>query len=430
MMMKSDISPNRLWTLFSKLKPKSEFSRNVLTLMTGTTIAQAIPIAISPILTRIYTPENFGVFAIFIAISSIFGSIANARYEQAIMLPKKDEDAINIFALSFIITIILSLLLLICVVVINNFYTELIDNKEILFWLYFIPLSVLLTGVYNILNYFNNRKQNYSDIANATITKSIVSATIQLLFGLLKSGVMGLIGGQLISNFFANLKLIKNITNEKELLFSIKKLKLIAVAKKYRNFPKYSLLAVLANTFSVHFTNILISSFYSISTLGFYSLVQRVLGMPTALIGGAIGQVFFQEATKEKQRTGKITHTFTSTFIKLLVLGFPTFGILFFIIEDLFALVFGEEWRIAGVYAKVVIPLFFIKFISSTLSKTLIIFEKQKSELLINLLLISTSILLLLFFNNFNQFLHYFTICMSLNYFLFLLYYHKLSKGN
>ncbi|MEA1954756.1 MAG: hypothetical protein U9O24_10240 [Campylobacterota bacterium] len=78
--------------MLSKLKPKSEFSRNVLTLMTGTTIAQAIPIAISPILTRIYTLEDFGIFALFIAITAIFGSIANGRYELAIMLPKKDNN--------------------------------------------------------------------------------------------------------------------------------------------------------------------------------------------------------------------------------------------------------------------------------------------------------------------------------------------------
>ena len=89
--------------MLNKLKPKSDFTRNVLTLMTGTTIAQAIPVAISPLLTRIYAPEDFGVYALFISLATIFGSVANARYELAIMLPKKDEDAINIFALGFII---------------------------------------------------------------------------------------------------------------------------------------------------------------------------------------------------------------------------------------------------------------------------------------------------------------------------------------
>jgi len=81
--------------MLTKFKPKSEFSRNVLTPMTGTTITQAIPIAISPILTRIYTPEDFGVLALFVAITAIFGGIANGRYELATMLPKKDKYGIG-----------------------------------------------------------------------------------------------------------------------------------------------------------------------------------------------------------------------------------------------------------------------------------------------------------------------------------------------
>jgi len=112
------------------IKPKAEFTRNVLTLMTGTTIAQAIPIAISPILTRIYTPEDFGILALFMAVSSIFGSIANGRYELAIMLPKKDEDAINIFALGFIINSVLSFLLLLTVLIFHDYLVELLNNKE------------------------------------------------------------------------------------------------------------------------------------------------------------------------------------------------------------------------------------------------------------------------------------------------------------
>ena len=108
--------------MLNRFKPKSEFNRNILTLMTGTTIAQAIPIAISPILTRIYTPEDFGIFAIFLAITLIIGSIANGRYELAIMIPKKDEDAINIFALGFIITTFISLLLLVLVLIFQKYF--------------------------------------------------------------------------------------------------------------------------------------------------------------------------------------------------------------------------------------------------------------------------------------------------------------------
>ena len=204
--------------MIDRLKPKSEFNKNVITLMTGTTIAQAIPIAISPILTRLYTPQDFGVFTFFLAITAIFGSISNARYELAIMLPKKDEDAINIFALGFIISSVISFLVLFLVVLFNEYFVDLLGNKEIGMWFYFLPITIFLSGLWNNLNYFNNRKKQYKNLAKATIIKSIVLATVQLSIGFIKSGVAGLISGQIVSQFFANTKLLSNIVKNKVLI--------------------------------------------------------------------------------------------------------------------------------------------------------------------------------------------------------------------
>ena len=147
--------------MLERFKTKSEFSKNVLTLMTGTTIAQAIPVAISPILTRIYTPDDFGVFALFMAITAIFGSISTGRYDLAIMLPKKDEDAINIFALGFIITSSISFVLLVVVFIFQEYFVFFLKNEEIGVWLYLVPVSVFFIGTFNILSYFNIRKKNY-----------------------------------------------------------------------------------------------------------------------------------------------------------------------------------------------------------------------------------------------------------------------------
>ena len=415
--------------MINKLKPKSEFSRNVLTLMMGTTIAQAIPIAISPILTRIYTPEDFGLFALFIAIASIFGSIANGRYELAIMLPKKDEDAINIFALGFIITSTISCILLILAILFHDYFVTLLNNDKIGVWLYFVPIVVFFTGIFNILNYFNNRKKYYKDIATATITKSIILAITQLSIGFIKSGVTGLISGQILSQVFANMQLFKNIIKDKLLLSKISKIKIIALAKRYKDFPKFSMWAILANSLTYNLTNILISSFYNIKTLGFYSLVQRLLGMPSSLIGSSIGQVFMQEATKEKQEFGNSIKSFNLTLKKLILIALPSFLLLFLIVEDLFAFIFGEEWRVTGHYAQIVIPLFFVRFISSVLSVLLIVYEKQKVEFFINIILLATSTILIYCTSTFIEFLYIFSIVMSINYLLFIIYYFKLVKG-
>jgi O-antigen/teichoic acid export membrane protein len=284
------------------------------------------------------------------------------------MLPKKDENAINIFALGLIITFSMSFILLVLVVLFNEQITELLKNDEISVWLYFVPISVFFTGLYNILNYFNNRKKQYKDLAKATIIKSTVTAIVQLSVGFIKSGVTGLISGQIISQFFANTKLLKNILNDKILISNISKVQILILAKRYKDFPKFSTWAGLLNLSSTQLTNIIISVLYSIATLGFYSLVQRVLSIPSSIIGGAIGQVLFQKASKEMQETGNAINSFNNTLKKLIIIGLPFFAILFFIIVDLFTFVFGEEWKIAGTYAQIMIPLFFITFVISPLT--------------------------------------------------------------
>ncbi len=316
--------------VINKLKPKSEFSRNVLTLMTGTTIAQAIPIAISPILTRIYTPEDFGVFALFFALTMIFGSIVNGRYELAIMLPSEDEDAINIAALGIIIAAVISIVLFILILFFNQEIIGLLNNKDIYNWLYLLPISVFLIGLFNVLNYFNTRMKYYKDLSKALIYKSLVITVIQLSVGFIYQGATGLISGLIISNFFGNMKLSKNIIQNKKLIASLSIIKMKTLAKRYINFPKFSMWSALASTSSQHLTSILISSFFTIATLGFYSLSEKVLGVPSALIGRSIGQVFFQQATKEKIETGAVAKTFKLTFKKLFILSLPIFCTILF----------------------------------------------------------------------------------------------------
>ena len=417
--------------MISTQKKNFEFNKNVLTLLTGTTVAQAIPVAISPILTRIYTPEDFGLFSIFIAITAIFGSTVNARYDLAIMLPKKDEDAINLFALGFVITTIISFCIFILILIFNENLVYYLGNKEIGIWLYFLPLTIFLTGIWNILSNFNNRKKKYKILAKATILKSILLASLQLCIGYFKSGVTGLISGQIISNAFVNIKLILIILKDKTFVSKISKTKMISLGKRYINFPKFLVWGVLANTLSHNLISILISMFYSVTTLGFFSLVQRLLGMPSSLIGQSIGQVYFQQATKEKQKTGRAVKTFNNALKKLLIIGVPSFGFLFFFTEDLFAIIFGENWRMAGKYAKILLPLFFIRFVSSSLSSTNVIFEKQKIGLYINLILLISSTGLLLYSHfldfEFEKFLYHFSILLSLEYLFFLIYYWYLA---
>ena len=416
--------------MINKLKPKSEFSRNILTLMTGATIAQAIPIAISPILTRLYSPEDFGIFALFFSLTMIFGSIVNGRYELAIMLTSQDEDAINVAALGIIISTIISTVLFIFIIIFNQRITTLLTNKDISIWLYLLPVSVFLIGIFNVLNYLNSRMKYYKDISKALIYKSLVLTVIQLGVGLTFIGASGLISGLLISSFFGNMKLSKNIVQNKKLIASLSIEKMKTLAKRYINFPKFSMWSALTSTASQHLTSILISSFFNIATLGFYSLSEKVLGVPSVLIGRSIGQVYFQQGSKEKQITKRSIDAFRSTIIKLTAIGLPFFGILFFIIEDLFSIIFGESWRIAGQYAHILLPLFLIRFIVSPLTLTAIIYEKNILDLLFQVCLLGIIIFLILLNDNFETFLMLFTYVISVYYLIYLFIMYNLAKSS
>lgn len=407
--------------MIKKIVPKSNFAKNVLTLMTGTTIAQAIPIAITPILTRMYSPEDFGVLALFVAITAIMGSVANGRYELAIMLPTEDDDAINIAAMGLLIATVLSVVLFFPAIFLNDYIIEKLDNQFIGFWLYFVPPVVWLLGLYNILNYLNNRKKSYKDMAKATVYKSVAQAAVQLGIGAVKATASGLISGQIVSNLVANTRLALNVKRQYK-LSKISWLEMKRLAKRYIDFPKYSMWATLSNTLSYQLLNMLITVFYSVATLGFYSLAQRILGMPSSLVGDSIGRVYFQQATVEKNKTGKAVKIFKSTTKKLMVLSCAFFIPLYFVLPLVFAIAFGEEWRIAGEYSQLILPIFIFRFVSAALSNTNNIFEKQGLALTwqIGLLILSMATLFVSGYYQFGfeTFLKTYTLVISLHYIL------------
>ncbi len=420
--------------MMNALKIKSEFTRNVFTLMTGTIIGQAIPIAITPILSRMYTPKDFGVFALFISVSTIASVVANGKYELAIMLPKREKDAINLCALSFIITFIYSSLLLIIIIVFHSKIINYVNSEAIGVWLYFVPLIVFFICSYNILKFYNNRLKKYKDIAKANVLKSIVLVTIQLLVFHLVKGATGLISGEIASRCFANLKLFNNIFKDKKLLSYISLNKMIVLAKKYKKFPLFTCPASLANSISNKLYEIILPVLYEMSTLGFYSMSMRTLSVPGALIGDAIGQVFFREASKEKNETGKAIKSFNSALIKLLLIGLPTYGLLFFIIEDLFAFILSEKWRIAGKYAQILIPLCFMQFIVGPLTYMNQINLKNKLGMYWQLGLVAITFIILYFVYimkfEFKEMLQIYVFFSSLYYMFFLYLINKHTKKN
>lgn len=418
--------------MINRILPKSNFTKNIITLITGTTIAQALPIIASPILTRIYDPSDFGVFALFIAITTILASITNARYELAVLLPKKNEDAVLIVSLGLIINLIITSFLLIIITLFNYEIVNFFKLSEFSIWLYYIPITVFLIGIYNLLYYFNTRIKEYKDLRNSIIIKSIVLTVIQIAVGFIKPGVFGLITGDIISRFFANMKLLKNLLKFKIYLTYLKNLRLLALAKKYKQFPIFSLPAVLFSNFSYKSLDIYLPIIYNINTLGFYSLADRVLGSPIALISKAISQVYYQEAADNKNASISLYEIFTKTLKKLVVLSVLIFFPLYFVIEEIFIFVFGIKWEESAIIAKYLIFLFFCRFIVSPLTVTPFVYNKVKIDFYFQFTMFLLSLILcficFIFKLDFYDFIMMYSGIIGFYYIFYLIYLFILVK--
>lgn len=351
--------------------------------MIGTTIAQVIPIVVSPILTRIYTPEDFGLFALYMSINSIVSIVITGRYELAIMLPEKKVDAINITALSITLTALFSMVIFLLVHVFNNHITYILGVPEISAWLYLLPVTLLLTGIHQTLNVWSGRNKRFIRITLNKIVQNLSTAILNVSIGFLTKS-KGLILSTTIGKGIACITMIFDIIKRKEINYkeiSFTNMKLQAI--RYSNFPRYTAIAHVIESAAVDVPNILLSIFFGAGVVGHFSLSRKMVIIPITVISGAIGDVFFQRASHEYNINGKCDKLFLKTLLLLMVIGLPIFLFLFLFAPGLFAFVFGEEWRIAGKFTQIMAAPFYLQFVGSPLSHMFRIARKQFLELIL-----------------------------------------------
>jgi O-antigen/teichoic acid export membrane protein len=417
--------------VLKKFLPQSEFVKNVVTLMTGTTIAQAIPIAISPILTRLYSPADFGEFALFMSIVSVIAVVATARYELAIVLPKKDEDAANILALSFLISFLISLLTLVIVFLFNESIVQLLNNKELSRWLYFIPVTIFFMGIYQALNYWSTRKKTFKYNSISRISSSTATATTNLGMGSYSSGAGGLITGFVIGQAVGAIILgWKTISDFKKHKATITKTKMKENMLHYRNFAFINSPHALINSFQDSAIVFFITYYFATAIVGFYSFAFRILKAPVGLIGSALYQVFYQKASLTIHENGNLQSLFIKMIKRLTLIGLPIFTVLFFTAPFLFAFVFGKDWIVAGEIAQILIPWLFFNFLMSPVSCLPILLNKQKEAMMITLADITFRVIALVIGGIYNDYKLSFliiTVSCSLLLIFAMLWYYKIS---
>jgi O-antigen/teichoic acid export membrane protein len=410
---------------------KSEFNVNVLTLMTGTTIAQAIPIAIAPILTRLYTPEDFGVLALFVAITSIITVIASLRYELAVVQPHSDEDAAALVVLSATIATVIALLLLIFIHLFNKELQLWLGSEEVGLWLYLVPACVFTQGLYQPLNYWQIRKKLFKSIGISKVNQAIGTAAVQVGTGSAAIGSAGLIWGNVLGQLVALITLIKkSLSDDKKTFRNVKYKQIKLNAIHYQKMPKYSTFGVVADSLSVQMPILVISKFYDIMQTGTFSLTFRVLSLPASLLSGALSQVLFQKISKmHHESPSKIKAAILKLFFVLLVIMIPFIGFIWLFGEDLFVIVFGEPWRESGRMAVILVVAVAIRFVVSPLSSVLVLDNNVKIGVLWQFIYLITITTTLSYFSSFsiNSLLYAFVVHEVLLYLLYLLFILKSS---
>lgn len=403
--------------------------------MAGTGLAQAIPLAISPILTRLYTPDEFGVFAIYLAITSILAVVVTGRYELAIILPKRDSDAIHIVILSLILSVLISGVLLAIVIIFNKNIVGILNAPELSVWLYWIPASTMLTGIYQSLNFWANRQAHYKRLAISRGLQSVGVAVTQLSAGYVGVGTAGLVSGQLAGQAISSVILAQRIYMEdRKSLNKIAMKRILYMAKKYINFPKFMILGQLANSTSGLMPLFLLNIFFGTHVVGLYSLAQRVLMAPMSLIAGALGDVYRRESAKEYQENGNCYNLFINTLLKLIFISFFIALPILFFGPYIFSLVFGELWAESGEIASIISVMVIFQTVSSPLSLTVLLANMQLFDLVWQIARLILSILSLyigyLYFDGYRMALIFFVISFSFLYLVHSYFQYKVAKGD
>ncbi len=376
------------------MKKKNSFNKEVLVLTGGTTIAQFLLMLMSPVISRLYTPEEFGVLGVYISLLSFFSIISTLKFEIAIPLPKKDQDSFYILIIAFSLTIITSLILSITFYFFSKEITSLLNISNVEKYLWLIPIGILMISSYNILSFWAIRKKQFLILSKTKLTQSISSIFSQIILGILHFSVYGLIIGQIIGQSSGTITLLSSL---KKARISVRQLNfkgLIQNFKKYKDFPKYTTFSTLINTLSTQAPPLLFAILFTPAIAGFYVMAQKIVTTPMNIIGTSISKVFHANAIHEL-RKGTIHELGLSVLKKLTITGFIPLVLLYLIAPDLFSIVFGEKWLKAGEYVKLLTPWLLLVFIGSPLSNIIFVINKQKQNLFFHFILFVGRILAL-----------------------------------
>lgn len=365
---------------------RKNFFRNVVTMASGAAFAQLISMFFSPFITRIYGPEAFGLLGSFVSILTILTTVAALTYPVAIVLPKEDVEAKGIFKLSIFVSLIMSFLITIFIFFLGERITEWLKIELLLPYLYLIPLIMFFSAARQSIEQWLIRKKLFKVTAKVGVIQS-------LILNISKTGVgfLSPLGSTLIivTTFGYGLHMLMLALKAKKSYVSIKvisriqedELSLKHLAKKYSDFPFYRSPQVLLAAITQSMPVLMLTSIFGPAAAGFYTIGITVLGVPSQLIGKAVGDVFYPRISEASKNKENMTNLLIKSTLLLLIVGFVPFSAIIIFGPELFKFIFGSDWQVAGVYASWIALWSYALFISNPSIKILPVLSAQKFHL-------------------------------------------------
>lgn len=362
------------------------FIRNVLILLSGTIMAQVVNLIFSPIITRIYGPEAYGLLGTFGAVVSTLAPISALTYPIAMVLPKSDKKSDLVGKLSFLITIINVIIVFIFLLFFGDFIISLFNLEKVSEYVYLIPFIVLSAGILQIMEQWLIRRKEFQTSAKSSFIEALIVnvgklgigffnpiASVLIFFTVFRQGLKALI--MMFFSGFDNIK--KLFTIKKEDLKSMKEL-----AKIHYDFPVYRAPQEFINSVTESLPILLLTIFFGPASAGFYSISRSVMSIPASVIGRSFGNVFYPRASEVANENKKITPLLVKATFYLILIAIIPFGLVVIVGPWLFSLVFGQEWVVAGQYARWVAIWLFFAFINRPSVQLLPILNAQRFQLI------------------------------------------------
>jgi len=365
---------------------------------TGTAAAQAIAMVLSPIITRLYGPESYGIMGTFMAIVTILTPIASLTYPIAIVLPKSSTEAKGLIHLSLITSLIIAgifsfLLLAFDKTIINLFHLNKVGN-----FIYLIPVTIMCAGILQVIEQWLIRTKQFKVSAKATFIQALISqgsivgigflypfASILVVVQSLREGLKALLMILLVKK--ANIKSLFEVND--------KKISKKSLLKKYNDFPLFRAPEVFLNGLSQSLPILMLTSFFGPASAGFYSISKTVLNLPTQLIGKSVGDVFYPRIAEAANNKEDLTGLIKKATISLAIIGIVPFGTIIIFGPWLFSVVFGSDWLNAGVYARWVALWTFFAFINQPSVRSLPVLSAQAFQLKYTIFMLITRVIML-----------------------------------